>query len=652
MSPSAPETDTPLIQIDNVTKAYVTGESEVRALDGVSLTIRAGEFVAIMGQSGSGKSTLMNILGCLDRPTSGRYLVNGIDVADLTSDELAALRRDTFGFVFQRYNLLPTMTATENVELPAVYAGKPHAERLERARMLIERLGLGERGEHRPTQLSGGQQQRVSIARALMNDAPIILADEPTGALDSQSGAEVLALLAQLNAEGRTVLLITHDASVAQHARRLIRLADGHVLDDVENAPSPAAPARAPVEPAPAVSFLRGDLAEAIKMAFRSLRMNIFRTALTLLGVVIGVGAVVAMLAIGNGSKANVLQRISAMGTNLLTIRPGAPGVRSTGDIATLTPDDAAAIAVLPNVDAAVPERSTSVTVRYGNIDYRTQVTGTWPAYPIVRDWNVSDGGFFTKADVDGYAPVIVIGETIAGNLFPDGGNPVGKYILVQNVPFEVVGVMETKGSSSFGGDQDDVAFVPLSTGYMRLFGKQYVSTVSVKVTDSGTIDATQDKITSLLTARHRTTDFQVRNTASILETATETQNTLTILLGSVAAISLIVGGIGVMNIMLVSVTERTREIGIRMATGARQIDIMLQFNTEALVVCGVGGLIGVIGGIGVAAICGAFGLPIAYSAAPPLFAFSCAFATGLLFGYLPARKAASLDPVVALASE
>ena len=652
MSTATPEADTPLIHIDNVTKTYVTGESEVRALDGVSLTIRAGEFVAIMGQSGSGKSTLMNILGCLDRPTDGRYLVNGTDVAELTSDELAALRRDTFGFVFQRYNLLPTMTATENVELPAVYAGKPHTERLERARMLISRLGLGERGGHRPMQLSGGQQQRVSIARALMNDAPIILADEPTGALDSQSGAEVLALLAQLNAEGRTVILITHDASVAEHARRLIRLADGRILDDVENTPSPAVPPRAAAEPAPAVSFFHGDLAEAIKMAFRSLRMNIFRTALTLLGVVIGVGAVVAMLAIGNGSKANVLQRISAMGTNLLTIRPGAPGVRSTGDIATLKPDDATAISALPNVEAAVPERSTSVTVRYGNIDYRTQVTGTWPAYPIVRAWNVSDGGFFTKADVDGYAPVIVIGQTIAGNLFPDGSDPVGKYILVQNVPFEVVGVMETKGSSSFGGDQDDVAFVPLSTGYMRLFGKQYVSTVSVKVMDSSMIDETQDKITSLLTARHRATDFQVRNTASILETATETQNTLTILLGSVAAISLIVGGIGVMNIMLVSVTERTREIGIRMATGARQIDIMLQFNTEALVVCGVGGLIGVLGGIGMAAICGAFGLPVAYSAAPPLFAFSCAFATGLLFGYLPARKAAGLDPVVALASE
>ncbi|MGB3810195.1 MAG: MacB family efflux pump subunit [Parvibaculum sp.] len=642
----------PLIQINNATKIYATGESEVRALDDVSLTIDAGEFVAIMGQSGSGKSTLMNILGCLDRPTTGSYFVNGVNVAGLSSDELAAQRRDTFGFIFQRYNLLPTMTATENVELPAVYAGKPHAERIERAQMLLTRLGLGDRGEYKPTQLSGGQQQRVSIARALINNALVILADEPTGALDSASGAEVLALLAQLNKDGHTVILITHDAAVADHARRLIRIADGRIVDDVVRAPSPAASAPATSAAPGAGSFLRADLGEAVKMAFRSLRMNIFRTALTLLGVVIGVGAVVAMLAIGNGSKANVLERISAMGTNLLTIRPGAPGVRSSGDIATLTPDDAAAIISIDNVDAAVPERSTSVTVRYGNIDYRTQVTGTWPAYPIVRDWNIASGGFFTKADVDGYSPVIVIGQTIAGNLFPDGDDPVGKYILVQNVPFEVVGVMETKGSSSFGGDQDDVAFVPLSTGYMRLFGKQYVSTVSVKVTNSATIDDTQDKITSLLTARHRATDFQVRNTASILETATETQNTLTILLGSVAAISLIVGGIGVMNIMLVSVTERTREIGIRMATGARQMDIMLQFNTEALVVCGVGGLIGVIGGIGTAAICSAFGLPVAYSLAPPLFAFFCAFATGLLFGYLPARKAASLDPVIALASE
>ena len=642
----------PLIETRHVSRSYRTGEAEVRALEDVSLTIHAGEFVAIMGQSGSGKSTLMNILGCLDRPTGGGYFVNGVDVSSLSSDDLAALRRDTFGFIFQRYNLLPGMTATENVELPAVYAGRPHGDRMSRARRLLARLGLGDRSEHRPNELSGGQQQRVSIARALMNDAEVILADEPTGALDSQSGAEVLALLAQLNAEGRTVILITHDPTIAAHARRLITLSDGRLVEDSETETA-ARPTKtlAHLEPEP-VSFFRGDFGEAVRMAFRSLRTNLFRTALTLLGVVIGVGAVVAMLAIGNGSKENVMQRISAMGTNLLMIRPGAPGMRSTGDIATLIPADASAIAALDNVEAAAPERSTSVTIRYGNIDYRTQVTGTWPTYPNVRNWNVEGGGFFTQADVDGYAPVIVLGQTIVKNLFPDGGSPIGKYILVQNVPFEVVGTMEAKGASSFGSDQDDVAFVPLSTGYMRLFGKRYVSTISVKVVDATEIDNTEARITALLAARHRVQDFQVRNTASILETAEATQNTLTILLGTVAAISLIVGGIGVMNIMLVSVTERTREIGIRMATGARQMDIMLQFNTEALVVCGVGGVVGVVGGLATAAICKQFGLPVAFSLTPPLLAFSCAFATGLLFGYLPARKAAALDPVIALSTQ
>ena len=643
----------PLIEIHHIDKIYATGETEVRALDDVSLTIEAGEFVAIMGQSGSGKSTLMNILGCLDRPSAGQYRANGIDIATLDSDELAALRRDTFGFIFQRYNLLPTMTATENVELPAVYAGTSQAQRLARAGALISRLGLGDRGEHKPTQLSGGQQQRVSIARALMNDASVILADEPTGALDSQSGAEVLALLAELNAEGRTVLLITHDAEVAAAANRLIRLADGKLVEDTGSAPARRQETATTIRPAARKKSLFGsEFGEAVKMAFRSLHMNVFRTALTLLGVVIGVGAVVAMLAIGNGSKANVLERISAMGTNLLLIRPGAPGMRPTGDVATLKPSDATAIDGLPNVVAAVPERSTSVTVRYGNIDYRTQANGTWPDYTTAHDWTMAEGGFFSRADVNGYAPVVVLGATVRNILFPDGEDPLGKYILVQNVPFEVVGVLASKGATSFGRDQDDVVFVPLSTGYMRLFGNQFVSSISVKVADSDIIDSTQEKIISALKARHGAEDFQVRNTASILEAATETQNTLTVLLGSVAAISLLVGGIGVMNIMLVSVTERTREIGIRIATGARQSDIMLQFNTEALVVCGVGGIIGVVGGFATAAICGVFGLPVVYSASPALFAFSCAFFTGLLFGYLPARKAANLDPVVALASE
>jgi macrolide transport system ATP-binding/permease protein len=368
--------------------------------------------------------------------------------------------------------------------------------------------------------------------------------------------------------------------------------------------------------------------------------------------VVIGVASVVAMLAIGDGSKQQVLDRIAAMGTNVLIIRPGAPGVRVAGDVATLVDADAAAIAALPNVAAAVPERTSRMTLRIGNIDDQTTVEGTWPGFIIAHDWNVASGGFVSDEDVKGYAPVIVLGQTVAKNLFPDGSDPIGRYVLVHNVPFQVIGLLEAKGANTFGNDMDDIAIAPLSTGYARLFGQRYVSTITVKVADADQIDATEDAITNLLQERHRAIDFQVRNTASILQTAEETQGTLTVLLGSVAAISLLVGGIGVMNIMLVSVTERTREIGIRMATGARMTDILLQFNTEALVVCAIGGVAGVILGIGTALVVQAFGLPTIISAGPAALAFSIAFLTGLLFGYLPARKAARLDPVVALASE
>ena len=647
-----PANAAPLIELRNVTKVYQTGGAEVRALDGISLTLRRGEFVAIMGQSGSGKSTLMNILGCLDRPSGGSYRVAGTDVASLTPDELAALRRDTFGFVFQRYNLLATMTAAENVELPAIYAGATRGERFQRAKALLQRLGMGDRAAHRPSELSGGQQQRVSIARALMNGADVILADEPTGALDTQSGAEVLSVLKELNAEGHTVILITHDPAVAEHADRQIQLSDGHIVSDSGPATRAGGGGGEDTLSGSGAQVIQAEIAEAIKMAFRSLRVNLFRTALTLLGVVIGVAAVVVMLAIGDGSKANIMSAMQSMGTNLLLVRPGAPGIRSSGDIATLIPADAEAIAELPNVTAAIPERSSSSTVRFGNVDYRTEINGTWPEMTVVRDWAVDEGGFFSHVDLNGYAPVIVLGTTVVNALFPDGDSPIGEYVLVGNIPFEVAGVMESKGAASFGRDQDDVAFVPITTGFMRLFGQQYANSISVKVTDSARIDETEEAIHTLLLGRHRTEDFQIRNTASMLETMENMSNTMTILLGSVAAISLLVGGIGVMNIMLVSVTERTREIGIRMATGARMNNILIQFNTEALVVCGVGGVIGVALGVGTALGLDGAGMNIAINVMPSALAFTCAFLTGLVFGYLPARKAARLDPVVALASE
>jgi macrolide transport system ATP-binding/permease protein len=649
----APSLPVPLIELRGVTKTYRNGDLAVEVLHGIDLAIYPGELVAIMGASGSGKSTLMNLLGCLDRPTTGSYRFMGRDVSALDRDELAELRRDAFGFVFQSYNLIATGTAAENVEVPAVYAGLPGAERHARAAELLGRLGLAERLYHRPNQLSGGQQQRVSIARALMNGGRVILADEPTGALDSKSGADVMALLKELSAQGHTVILITHAAEVAQHAERVIEIKDGDVVADPGPRPrGDATPARAWQPRATRRSHL-GDVLEATQTALRALRANVFRSILTLLGIVIGVASVIAMLAIGDGAKQAVIDRISAMGSNLLLVRPGAPNQRGFNNTATLVLSDVQAIdKEVPNVLAAVPEQSSTVTLRHGGADYASSVTGTSSKFPQARQWPVARGTFFTEEDERAYATVAVLGSTVAKALFPDGADPLGQFVLVNNLIFQVVGVMAERGASPNGQDQDDVVLVPYQTSQLRLSGQRFLRNVTVAVEDVARIDETQAAVESLLTERHGRVDFQLRNMASIIDTATETQDTMTLLLGSIAAISLLVGGIGVMNIMLVSVTERTREIGIRMATGARMRNILQQFLIEALVVSALGGVIGVALGLGVAAVIDAIGTPVKYTLMPVLLAFGCAFATGLVFGYLPARKAARLDPVVALASE
>jgi macrolide transport system ATP-binding/permease protein len=642
----------PLIELDSVSKSYRTGDVETPVLHGLSLAIHAGEFVAILGASGSGKSTLMNILGCLDRPSEGLYRLDGTDIGDLDRDKLAELRCHVFGFVFQQYNLLPNATAAENVEIPAIYAGMPRTARMKRARELLEQLGLADRLDHRPSQLSGGQQQRVSIARALMNGGRVILADEPTGALDSHSGAEVMDLLRGLNARGHTVILITHDGEVAAQADRRIRIADGRIVADErvtsagrkEGVPAPTEEAR--LAPFPA------HLAETLAMALRSMRANIFRTMLTLLGIVIGVGSVIAMLAIGDGAKQAVIGRIEAMGTDLLLVRPGAANMRGRAAITTLVPEDAENLAQLPGVRSAVPENGGSATIRFGNSDHQTSITATSEDYAAAKNWPVARGVFFGAADLRDYASVVVLGRTIVELLFPDGSDPLGRYVLIKNVPFQVIGVMAAKGATPWGTDQDDVAFVPLSTGSLRLFGQRHLRSITVQAADVAAIGAVQSEVEELLRSRHGAEDFRVRNMASILDAATETQNSFTLLLGSIAAISLFVGGIGVMNIMLVSVTERTREIGIRMAAGARSGSIQMQFLSEALVVCCAGGAIGVGGGLAAAWVIAQLGSPTIVSLAPVLLAFGCAAGTGLIFGYLPARKASLLDPVVALASD
>ncbi|CEF49449.1 unnamed protein product [uncultured bacterium] len=649
------EAVTPLLKLERLSRLYQSGDTTIRALDEISLTILPGEFVAVMGQSGSGKSTLMNIVGCLDQPTSGSYQVLGREASRLSADELATLRRETFGFIFQRYNLLNTASAEENVEIPAIYAGTRKSERLRRASELLRRLGLGDRTDHRPSQLSGGQQQRVAIARALMNNPPLILADEPTGALDSHSGEEVLNLLKALHAEGKTIVLITHDEHVARHAERIVQIHDGKIVRDEKldpNRPLAQQVRRNPPATSTRSPSLLPSIAEAVSMAFRSLRVNLFRTALTLLGIIIGVAAVVTMLAIGNGSKQKVLEQINAMGTNLLLIHPGAPGVRTTGDNASLTLDDAEVLRSISNVNAVVPQRDGRLTARQGNTDYQTTVNAVAPGFMIARNWQIDAGLNFTLRDVQSYAPVALLGQTVIRNLFPEGIDPVGQFLLIKNVPFQVIGTLKPKGAAPWGQDQDDAIFVPVTTGLIRLFGRDWLSSITVQVEDVSQIAETQASIVDILTRRHKVENFQVRSTTSILETASATQDTFTILLAAVAAISLIVGGIGVMNIMLVSVTERTREIGIRMATGARQWDILVQFNIESTVVCALGGLIGVGLGIGAGLAVEQFGMSVVFSPLPPILAFTCAFLTGLIFGFLPAQKAAKLDPVVALASE
>jgi macrolide transport system ATP-binding/permease protein len=633
----------PLLELQAVSRTYTTGGQPLTVLTGISLTIESGEFVAIMGASGSGKSTLMNIIGCLDKPSSGTYRVRGVEVASLDGDGLAALRRDTFGFIFQRYNLMSDLSAVENAEVPAVYCGMAKHQRETHASDLLRELGLGDRLQHYPSQLSGGQQQRVAIARALMNGGPVILADEPTGALDSQGGKEVMAILETLHGQG-----------IAAYARRVVRITDGHITSDeqqVEGEARHLAPTGdSGKDASPGVAVL----GESLKMALRSLLHNRMRTALTMLGIIIGVASVVALMAIGNGAKQDVLDRIQAMGTDLLSIERGRQAVRASAAIVTsFLPEDLPSMASVPGVAMAIPETEASSLMRFGNLDLMVSVVGTGETFPQVHDWPPQSGVFFSAEHVTRYAQVVTLGQTVAKNLFPEGTNPVGQYVLIGNAPFLVIGTLSSKGTTPRGDDQDNTVWLPYTTAGARIFGQRFFRRMVVRVKTGADMSVVQAGLRTLLITRHGKEDFNIRNMADTIETANETQNTLTYLLAAIAVISLVVGGIGVMNIMLVSVTERTREIGIRMAIGARRFDVLFQFLTEAVMVCFVGGLAGVIVGVG-----GGFstskiaGWRVVFTVAPIAAAFGCAFLTGIVFGYLPARKAAHLEPIDALARD
>ena len=643
----------PLLELRAVSRTYTSGGEPLTVLKEVSLAIQSGEFVAIMGASGSGKSTLMNIIGCLDKPSSGSYSIRGVEVATLDGDALAALRRDTFGFIFQRYNLMSDLNAVENAEVPAVYCGMARAQREAHASELLRDLGLGDRLQHHPNELSGGQQQRVSIARALMNGGPVVLADEPTGALDSQGGKEVMAILVKLHGQGHTIIVVTHDTDIAAYAHRLVRLADGRITSDEQQNGEVAHQAKTGETREDAKQGV-AVLGEALKMALRSLLHNRLRTALTMLGIIIGVASVVALMAIGNGAKQDVLERIQAMGTDLLTIMRGPPAVRaSAGIVTSFLPEDLPSIGDVPGVAMAVPETSLSSLLRFGDQDLTVAVVGTGEAFPQVHDWPPQSGVFFSAEHVKRYAQVVVLGQTTARSLFPSDTNPLGQYVLIGSAPFLVIGVLSSKGLTPRGDDMDNSAWLPYTTAGARVFGQRFFNDFVVRVKPDADMGVVEAALHSLLIKRHRKEDFNIRNMADTIATANETQNTLTYLLAAIAVISLVVGGIGVMNIMLVSVSERTREIGIRMAIGARSFDVLFQFLTEAVMVCFIGGLAGVIVGIGGGLATSAIaGWRVIFTVAPIIIAFACAFLTGIVFGYLPARKAAQLDPVEALARE
>jgi macrolide transport system ATP-binding/permease protein len=648
----------PVILMEGVVKRYPMGDSEIEVLHGVSLRVERGEFVAIVGPSGSGKTSLMNILGLMDTASGGRFELEGRDVSSLTPDQRAEARGRLFGFIFQRYNLLPSQSARENVELPGSYVGMSAGVRRERALGLLSTLGMAHRCDNRPNQLSGGEQQRVAVARALMNGGRVILADEPTGALDTARGRELMDRIHSLHKAGHTVILITHDPAIAEEAERVIRLVDGAIVSDRPGRP-PADENPPDGLPSPPVGgssaeregmVLAMDMIEALRMAARSLRANLFRAFLTMLGVIIGVASVVAMLAVGEGSRRGMMQAMSRMGTNMLRVEPAAKKSLLGGY---LGPEDVEVIGEIPHVREVIPRVFSNKILRYRDRSYSCSVGAVTPNYAEAEQRLVVRGGFFTGEDDARRAPVVVLGMKACLELFSDGKDPVGKYILVDNAPFLVIGVVTVRGGSGDGRDrEDDVVFIPLSTGQARIYKSPMISQIGVQVDEFRNADQVSDEIRERLTRLHQQENFRIFNQAAMIEASRQTQETFRFLLGAVACVSLVVGGIGVMNIMLVNVVERTREIGVRMACGARSRDIQLQFLTEAVLVCLLGGVIGLLLGILVSGVLVIGDTRPAVTLEPLLFSFGSAFMTGVVFGFWPARKASRMDPVVALGSE
>jgi macrolide transport system ATP-binding/permease protein len=649
-----------MIELNNINKTYRTGKIEVKALQNVSLKIIPGEFIAIIGPSGSGKSTLLHLLGFLDKPDSGSYCLNDKEISNFTDDELALLRNQIAGFVFQQFYLLPRMTALENVELPLIYAGKKKSMR--KAKEKIEEVGLTHRESHRPNELSGGEQQRIAIARSLVNEPLIILADEPTGNLDTKTEEEIISIFKRLNEKGQTIIMVTHEKDIARHAKRIIEMRDGKIIDDKTIDKKFAFSSEKTIPLDDILIRSRSVLGTAkfmdhLHQALNAIVTHKMRSFLSMLGILIGVSAVITMLALGEGAKQSMSESLTSLGTNLLTIRPGARHMGGVfleaGATTRFTLEDAETIAKLPLVKRVSPYVTGRGQLVYSNKNWNTQIMGVGVNYAQMRSSVPIAGRFFTKTELIGRQKVALLGLTVVDNLF-ENKNPIGATVKINRINFRVIGILPKKGSS-FHGDQDDMVIIPVTTAMYRLLGREYVDSIDAEIKQTDLMEKAKDSISNLIIKRHRInetdqTSFTIRNMAEIQEILESTTQTMTILLGFIAAISLLVGGIGIMNIMLVSVTERTKEIGLRKAIGARNKDVMMQFLVESVVMTLSGGIIGITFGVGAAVLLSIFvGWATKVSLYSVIIITAFSIGVGIAFGLWPAKQASKLDPIQAL---